>query len=368
MPTLRDILGQQNALRVLRAALESQRVHHAWIFHGPHGVGKRTTAEAFAGALLDPTTGPDLSGVIAPDPDSETQRLLASGMHPDLHLITKELARYSDDSNIRKRKLISIPKEVIEKHLLTPASLAPRVQAGAVAGKVFIVDEAELLNTDTQNAMLKTLEEPAPGTVIILVTSAPEKLLPTIRSRCQRVAFEALAAEEMQAWLRSAPSEARERMGRDEAAWVIEYAAGSPGLALIAIEGRLFEWAAELEPMLQRADRAEFSPELGERMAKLIDEWAGAQVKKEKNASKDAANKAGVRRLLHLLAERYRRRLRESAASGADGSAEIGAIELIRQAERQIDANVHLVMAMENLAARLASNSRFSVPAPAVSY
>ncbi|TVQ32687.1 MAG: AAA family ATPase [Phycisphaeraceae bacterium] len=362
MPTLRDILGQHNALRVLRAALESQRVHHAWIFHGPHGVGKRTTAEAFAGALLDPTTGPDLSGVIAPDPDSETQRLIASGMHPDLHLITKELARYSDDRAIRERKLISIPKEVIEQHLLAPASLAPRVQAGAVVGKAFIVDEAELLNDTTQNAMLKTLEEPAPGTVIILVTSSPEKLLPTIRSRCQRIAFEPLSTEEMRAWMRSAPSQTREKLGSDEAAWVIDYAAGSPGLAMIAIEGRLYDWAVQLEPMLAAADAGEFSPELGERMTKFIDEWAKAQVEKNKNASKEAANKAGARRMLHLLAERARRQLRDDASRGVDAAGALATIDLVRAAERHIESNVNLALTMEHLAARMAGKSDFSVP------
>ena len=122
--SLGDILGQGQALAALRASMASGRVHHAWIFHGPAGVGKFTTAVAFAGALLDPTTAPGLTGEIAPDPDSETQRLVRAGMHPDLHVVTKELALHHEDREVRTRKLITIPKKVVEKWLLEPAALS----------------------------------------------------------------------------------------------------------------------------------------------------------------------------------------------------------------------------------------------------
>ncbi|MEM9373943.1 MAG: hypothetical protein AAGA55_09895, partial [Planctomycetota bacterium] len=186
------VLGQDRAVSQLAAAMASGRLHHAWIFHGPEGVGKFTTALAWAAMLLDPTTAPGLTGAFACEPDSPTQRLLASGTHPDLHVVRKELARFSSDARVRDAKLATIPKAVVEDHLIAPASVAPVMRTGSMMGKAFIVDEAELLdrspaNAPTQNAILKTLEEPAPGTLIVLVTSSEDRLLPTIRSRCQRV-------------------------------------------------------------------------------------------------------------------------------------------------------------------------------------
>lgn len=350
--SLKEILGQRSALATLRAVLTSGRVHHAWVFQGPAGVGKRTTAEAFAATLLDPTTGPTLSGDIEPEEGSETARLIAAGVHPDLHIITKELARYSDDRAIRERKLISIPKEVVEEHLLEPASLAASIRSGAQAGKVFIVDEAELLNLPTQNALLKTLEEPAEGTVIILVTSAPELLLPTMRSRCQRVSFEPLDADSMSKWLKRWESERGAKVDAKSAKWALEFAAGSPGVAVTALEGDFHRWAEELAPMLESSDRGEFAPDLGGAMAKLVDEWAKGWVDKNKNASKDAANKAGAAHMFALLAERARRQLRSSRA--ADVQHGLRTIDLVAAAERELDANVNLALVMENVAAQAA--------------
>jgi hypothetical protein len=92
---LSALLGQDRASGILVDSLRSDRVHHAWIFHGPAGVGKCTAAAAFASLLLDPTTAAGLSGEIAPDPESTTQQMLSAGTHPDFHYIAKELATYS---------------------------------------------------------------------------------------------------------------------------------------------------------------------------------------------------------------------------------------------------------------------------------
>jgi DNA polymerase-3 subunit delta' len=352
MPTLRDILGQPAAVANLCAALRSGRVHHAWIFHGPEGVGKRTAAEAFGAALLDSTTRERECGLFEPDPDTETQRLVAAGTHPDLHVITKELARFSDDRAVRERKLISIPREVIDQHLIGPAQLAPSMRSNARATKVFIVDEAELLNATTQNAVLKTLEEPPAGAVIILVTSSEERLLPTIRSRCQRVAFGPLDEGAMKAWMQmhgiSAPAT------RGAGAWAASFAAGSPGRLTQALEGGMAEWGRALEPMLAAADRGEYDAGLGASMAELIDGWAKAWVDAHEGASKDAANKAGAARLLGMLAERSRLMLRDVATRGGDPDPALAALDLIEATRRDIESNVNQKQAFEHLAAGLA--------------
>lgn len=353
---LGSVIGHERAVSQLRAAMESGRLHHAWIFHGPEGVGKFTTALAWAAVLLDPTSGPGLTGEVAPDPDSPTQRLLAAGTHPDLHVVCKELARFSDDAKVRDAKLATIPKAVIEEHLIVPASRAPVMRSESRAGKVFIVDEAELLdrsptNAPTQNAILKTLEEPSPGTMIILVTSSEERLLPTIRSRCQRVAFAPLPDEAMRAWMSQAGIEA----DGPERDWLLRMGQGSPGRVVSLRESGAYAWYTAIDPMLAEAERGVLPLTLGSTMSKLVEDWASAWVKegekKGENRSKDAANRVGVRRMLSLVADRARPGLIDPRR----GDAAMRTIDAVGRAQRELDSNVQMKFVFEHLAAGLSS-------------
>ncbi len=358
---MREIVGQGRAVEILQTAMKSGRVHHAWIFHGPVGVGKFTAALSFAATLLDPTSQAGLDGFIEPEPESTVQGLLKAGTHPDLHVITKELARFSEEKSVRDSKLITIPKDVVEQRLIGPAALRPALSNAALVSKVFIVDEAELLdrsptNAPTQNAILKTLEEPAPRTVIILVTSGEDRLLPTIRSRCQRVVFTPLDEKGMKEWEKS--------LGREvpgaQRAWLSQYAAGSPGAYLEALDNGLFEWNERLAPMLSATRTGRFVVELGATMAELADGWAKAWVEKRPNASKDSANKDGADRVFRLITEFFRREASTLAGkTGGDRAAllaDLAAIDLVRETERHVDANVNLGLAMGNLSSQLFEN------------
>lgn len=351
MASLSDILGQDRAVAALRSSLHADRVHHAWVFHGPAGVGKMTTARAFAAMLLDPTLAPNLAGELEPDESSQTQQLIAAGVHPDLHVVTKELALFSDDAQVRARKLITIPRQVVDEHLIRPASLTARVPSGARAGKVFIVDEAELLDEGTQNAVLKTLEEPAPGTVIILVTSRENRLLPTIRSRCQRVAFAPLDDASMREWI--ARDKERSAVGQEQREWLTRFADGAPGRYELAQTMGLFGWSRDLAPRLDAADKGSFDPDLGKAMSDLVEQFAQDWVSAHDNASKDAANKDGARHMFALLAHRAQEHLR-SATSDPHAERALRTIDLVGDAERNINANVNMKFAFEDLAARLA--------------
>lgn len=343
---LSEILGQDRAVAQLRSAMGSGRVHHAWIFQGPAGVGKFTTALAFAAVLLDPTSTPSLSGEIEPQEGSRVQGLLSAGTHPDLHIVRKELTPFSREPDVRDRKQTNIPKVVLEEFLVEPATRTGAAAAGARASKVFIVDEAELIDGPGQNSLLKTLEEPAPGTVLILVTSRPERLLPTIRSRCQRVTFVPLDGKSMAAWLK------REKVDLSAAArqWVPEFAGGSPGAVKLAIETGIDAWYPAVEPLLTQCERGRFPIDLGPKLATLVDEWAERWADSHANASKDAANKAGARWMLALLGWHYRRRL-----AGPGGERALRAIDLIAEAESHAEANVQMLFTMSDLAARLAA-------------
>jgi DNA polymerase-3 subunit delta' len=168
-----DILGHARPIEILRRALDSGRLHHAWLFHGPEGVGKRTLAEAFAAALL--CERPGSGGPCGQCPGCVKCR---AGSHPDLHRLEVPEGRSR------------IPIEAFH-------ALEGELQLVAYARRhrVAIVDPADLLSREAQHAFLKTLEEPRPDTILILVTSRPSALLATINSRCQRIAFGPIPAD-----------------------------------------------------------------------------------------------------------------------------------------------------------------------------
>ncbi len=168
-----DILGHERPLGILRRALRAGRIAHAYLFHGPGGVGKRTVAQAFAAALLcEAPEGEEACG------RCEACAKAKGGTHPDLHLLEVP------ESKSR------IPIEQFH-------TLEADLQLAAYAGRrrVAIVEPADRLSREAQHAFLKTLEEPRPDTVFILVTSRPSALIATILSRCQRIGFGSIPAD-----------------------------------------------------------------------------------------------------------------------------------------------------------------------------
>ncbi|TVR99844.1 MAG: AAA family ATPase [Phycisphaerales bacterium] len=347
LKTFDRIVGQDRALGVLSAAMGSGRVHHAWVFHGPRGVGKFTTAAAFGAMLIDPSLAPDLSGRLAPDPDSPVRRLIAQGAHPDFHVVTKELAAFSREADVRARKQTNIPVEVLREFLIEPASRTRAMAGESLAGKVLILEEAHLLNREGQNVLLKTLEEPAPGTVIILCTSNEERLLPTVRSRCQRVGFTLLDPRSMDAWLASSGLPFA-RSGLPP--WLEAMAGGSPGAVIEATEAGLDAWDSKLRPLLEEAASGGPAIALPSQMAALTDAFAKKAVEEADNASKEAANREAVRLMLGYVASWARLKLR---GERADPERWASFIDAIAESESLIASNVRILNVMEFLVARL---------------
>ncbi len=187
------IRGQARALDLLRQALDAGRVPHALLFSGPDGVGKRQTALELAKALN--CAGP------APERDAcdvcPSCRLADRRAHPDVLAVAPE-GRSLKIDQIRE----------VERHVALSTYTGRR--------KVAIVDAAESMTPQAQNAFLKTLEEPPLGAVLILISSAPTTLLPTVRSRCQEVRFGPLPDEVVAALLVEdgiAPEDARRAAG-----------------------------------------------------------------------------------------------------------------------------------------------------------
>ncbi len=170
--TLDDVRDQPRAVTLLRRALESGRVAHAYAFVGPAGAGRTTTALAFAAALLCPQGGRHARGAC------RACESVAAGRHPDLHLIVPT----PPESNPRGTRLLRIGAI---RELARQASLKPLT----AARKVFILDDADRMTDDAPQAFLKTLEEPPAATVMILILARARAVPATVLSRCHIVRF-----------------------------------------------------------------------------------------------------------------------------------------------------------------------------------
>src|SRR3954447_16080094 len=177
-----DIFGQDAAIEWIRQAYLADRLPHGMIFAGPVGVGKATTARALGQLFLCEKPKADAT----PCGKCDSCRVFEAGNHPDYHVITKGLIRYHDKTG--KSKGIELSIQVLRPELIDKAAMKP----GMNVGKVFVIEQAELMNPQAQNSMLKTLEEPAGRTVVVLLTDQPHSLLATVRSRCQVIRFHPL--------------------------------------------------------------------------------------------------------------------------------------------------------------------------------
>lgn len=204
---LSEIRHQERAISILRRALRSGRTHHAYLFEGPAGVGKELAARALAAQLLCE------DDQRAADADAcgrcPACRVFAAENHQDFHLIHRGLHKLHPEPRIRRQKGLFLVIDVVRHFLIEPAAMKPTQGRR----RVFVIRDAERMNDEAQNALLKTLEEP-PGTAcLILVTSSADRLLPTIRSRCQRIPFGLLpttfVARELQSRAGLNPTDAR---------------------------------------------------------------------------------------------------------------------------------------------------------------
>lgn len=181
VPLWETVVGQAAAVTLLRRAVATDRVAHAYAFIGPPGVGRRLTALGFAQACLCPRQGCGACGVF---------RRVAAGHHPDCRLLVPTPPR----ENPRGAPALRIEdvREVEHWAALAPFE-GPR--------KIFIFDDAVRMTLPTAQALLKTLEEPPPRTLLILVVANPRALPATVLSRCQPVRFRPLAEPEAVAML-----------------------------------------------------------------------------------------------------------------------------------------------------------------------
>lgn len=172
-----ELLGHNQAIRTLDQALASGRLHHGWLFHGRRGIGKATLAFRFARILLAGMHRPGLDL----DPDHPVFTQVAGRHHPDLFVIEAE--RDPKTGKVKPQIPVDKVREATTKLHSTSAISARRV---------LIVDGAEKLNRNAANALLKPLEEPPQGVVLILISHRPGQVAATLRSRCAKLPISGL--------------------------------------------------------------------------------------------------------------------------------------------------------------------------------
>jgi DNA polymerase III subunit delta' len=264
-----SFVGHEAEEAALADGLASGRMHHAWLIAGAKGLGKATLAYRFARVALGAKRiGPRPLDV---DPEDQVTRRINAQSHPDLFVLRRGL---NDRGRPRREIAVDDARELGQFFSLAPSEGGMRVA---------IIDAVDDLNNNSANAILKTLEEPPARSVLLLVCHAPGAILPTIRSRCRRLALRPLSDAQVAAALGE----------KDDA--LVALAKGRPGRAIALRAQGLDAGAARLDRAQTAITRGEAGPVLGalydqlsgepfERLAgvlELAEEWTRAAAVEE---------------------------------------------------------------------------------------
>ena len=253
------IVGQDKAVEQFASGWGSRRLHHAWLLAGPKGVGKASFAAAAARRVLADAAGPpfELPGLASP-PDHPIVKLIDAGSHPDMRWLERiENPKAKTPGTLYRNIIIDQIRQLGEFMSLT-AALSP--------WRVVVIDTVDDLEPSGANALLKILEEPPPNSIFLLVSHAPGRLLPTIRSRCRRLDFQTLSDDAMTSILEAhAPQTSAPERQR-----VIAMAGGSAGRAIALSELGLAKLEDAAIAILRQGDatnarRSELASELGKK-------------------------------------------------------------------------------------------------------
>jgi len=276
-----DLIGHEEAVRQVGAAFASGRMHHAWLLAGIDGIGKTSFAWHIANHVL--SNGANAIGKY--NPHNRVTKLIQAEAHPDLLVVRRAV----DDKTGELKSVISVE---------AAREIAPFLHKTASHGgwRVVIIDEAHMMNRQSENAILKIVEEPPAHALILITATTPGALLPTIRSRCRVLHLSPLDDAHMKVVLsRSAPN-----LSLDEIDRLIALSGGSAGFALKIARTEALPLCAEMEFLLNALPALDIP-----RLHKLADQIS---------RKADAESFDVVRT---LLLERVRRAAVDGAKSGA---------------------------------------------------
>jgi len=366
-----DVKHQDKALETLQLALQSDRLAHAYIFCGPDGVGKTSTAREFAKTIMCsnqkrvPTEDSDkLSYWLDNCGQCRSCKLIDALTHPDYHLIYKELITLIPGRERHKATEIAI--DVIRQEIIEKLALRPSF----AQAKVFVILEAHRLSRSAQNALLKTLEEPPGGTYLILITERLSGLLPTIRSRAQAVTFGLLDDGFIHERLTQAGADEQHRR------FLTRFAPGQLGLALELLKSGAYDLNERIGNDLVALDPAA-AADLGEWVLKEAEDLAGRMLTEADpqmaSLPESERFRLAIRRMLAMVGEYYHDALRrkiglddsgitniqqtkfiDSLATRFDSDRLQEKIDHIHQTQIYLDRNVNQKLLVANLFVKLA--------------
>ena len=252
------LVGQGAALARAARAIRSGKPPQGWLIAGPPGIGKATLAYRIARYLLKygaRADGPEDLSLPEKDPVSIQ---VAANSHPGLLV----LRRAVNPETGRMMNVVSVDE-------VRKLSNFFHLTSGAGGWRVAIVDTADDMNDAAANALLKALEEPPPRAMLLLLSNRPGRLLPTIRSRCQRLDLRPLSESEVEAELRVLLPD----MEKSERAELAKLSGGSIGAALLLADGDGLELAEEAERLIENASNPDYTAlyALAEKIARATD-------------------------------------------------------------------------------------------------
>ncbi|MEW4466981.1 AAA family ATPase [Parasphingorhabdus sp. JC815] len=254
-----SFLGHEKALRIFKRSFDKNTLHHAWLLAGPKGIGKAGFAKQAAHFLLDVhnsiNAGPSIHTSFELNEQSQTAKLLAARSHPDYRLVQRGGKTDKEEKKAQEEGVDTLEEHELKRNITISQirSLQPLFssQPSISNYRVVVIDSIDDLERSGANALLKNLEEPPRNTVFLLVSHAPERLLPTIRSRCQILRFDPLNVDQM----REIISHAAPTLDEDNLQALIAAGEGSPGRALQYVDAGLAELEKLAQDIMRTGDR-----------------------------------------------------------------------------------------------------------------
>lgn len=362
-------IGQERVKSLLKRVLQSKQIAHAYLFYGPEGIGKDALAIEFAKILNCSAPGEE-----ACDECSSCKKMKIL-QHPNLKMIFalpvgKGEKTGDNPLDVLTENQIAEVREQIQRKSTDPyyrieISKANTIKINSVRDikresslsqveigkKIFLILNAEMMNAEASNSLLKILEEPLPGTILLLTTSSKDQLLPTIVSRCQLIKCDLLSEKEIEAALI-----ARNRINPSLAHLIAQLANGSYGAACRLVTQNIQEERAEVVEFLRLVLGKQKMPLLD-----FIDEFISS------------ADRLEVERWLKLLESWIRdalllttqsptafleedRKDLESFITKYKGADLITALQTIEQTIAHLNKNAYLYLLLMNLAIQLRNN------------
>ncbi|MEO9600920.1 DNA polymerase III subunit [Parasphingorhabdus sp.] len=245
-------LGHEKPEQIFRQSLAKDKLHHAWILAGDKGLGKATFAQQAAHFLLNSRNQP--SGFCEVQ-DNEAGHLLTAGSHPDFRLLRRGAKGDKEERKARDNGFDALDEHELARNIKVDQirDLQPlfQNQASISEYRVVVIDSADDLERAGANAILKNLEEPPKNTIFFLISHMPDRLLPTIRSRCQILRFDPLSDTDMRGLLKKAAP----KLGEADLEALVLAGEGSPGRAFQYIEVGLAELEEIARQIIKSGDK-----------------------------------------------------------------------------------------------------------------